>query len=92
MNNAAKLVGPKLYAIMAGMLLAGTANTLLTKWQNQSVGVETPDNCYDPNDKPVPGRVPCQTFTHPYVQSVNMFLGELLCLFVYGGKLFYSRR
>ena len=45
MNNAAKLVGPKLYAIMAGMLLAGTANTLLTKWQNQSVGVRIPKDC-----------------------------------------------
>jgi len=34
MNNNQKLVGAKLYAIMLGMLLAGTANTLLTKWQN----------------------------------------------------------
>lgn len=33
-----------------------------------------------------------QTFTHPYVQSANMFIGELLCLFVYFGKLLYARR
>ena len=28
-------------------------------------------------------------FTHPYVQSANMFIGEMLCLVLYGAKLFY---
>jgi len=31
-NNNEKLVGFKLYMIMVGMLIAGTLNTLLTKW------------------------------------------------------------
>jgi hypothetical protein len=72
---------------MAGMLIAGTANTLLTKWQNGQVGVKTPEGC-SPGSK----INPCDTFTHPYVQSANMFIGELLCLIIYGGKLFYQRR
>lgn len=45
MNNNQKLVGAKLYAIMLGMLLAGTANTLLTKWQNGQVGLKLPVGC-----------------------------------------------
>ena len=87
MNNTAKLVGGKLYAIMVAMLIAGTANTLLTKWQNNEVGLKTPPGCI-PGDKVIP----CDTFTHPYVQSANMFIGELLCLIIYGGKVFYQRR
>jgi len=40
-----------------------------------------------------PGKgVDPQTFTHPYYQSANMFIGELLCLFVYFGKLLYARK
>jgi len=31
-NNSDKLVGMRLYLIMLGMLLTGTANTILTKW------------------------------------------------------------
>jgi hypothetical protein len=45
MNNSQKLVGAKLYAIMAGMLIAGTANTLLTKWQNGQIGEKLPLGC-----------------------------------------------
>lgn len=33
-----------------------------------------------------------QRFTHPYVQSANMFLGEMLCLAMYGLKLWYQSR
>ena len=33
-------MGFKLYMIMLGMLLAGSANTILTKWQNCLPGVE----------------------------------------------------
>jgi hypothetical protein len=35
-----KLTGVKLYMIMVGMLIAGTLNTLLTKWQNNEIGVK----------------------------------------------------
>ena len=73
-----KLVGVKLYMVMLGMLIAGTANTILTKWQNCLPGV--PGIAYD--GKPM-------KFTHPYVQSANMFLGEMLCLVFYGAKLLY---
>jgi len=31
-------------------------------------------------------------FSHPFVQCAVMFIGELLCLFVYGGKLLYQRQ
>lgn len=34
-----KLVGPKLYMIMAGMLITGSMNTIFTKWQNSEIGV-----------------------------------------------------
>ena len=34
-----KLVGVKLYMVMVGMLVTGTLNTILTKWQNGEVGV-----------------------------------------------------
>lgn len=78
-NNNEKLVGFKLYMIMVGMLIAGTLNTLLTKWQNQ---VEVPGFIQWGDDK---GKVQ-QTFTHPYVQSANMFIGEMLCLFAYFAK------
>jgi hypothetical protein len=89
MHNDEKLVGAKLYAIMVGMLICGTANTLLTKWQNGQVGVEAPAGCI-PYDKDP--NLACQTFTHPYVQSANMFLGEFLCLIVYGLKIWWLSR
>lgn len=44
-NDQDKLVGTKLYLVMVGMLIAGTANTLLTKWQNGEIGVEIPAGC-----------------------------------------------
>jgi drug/metabolite transporter (DMT)-like permease len=72
--------------IMVGMLIAGTLNTLLTKWQNNEVGL--PEFVLFGKYK----GIKLQTFTHPYVQSANMFIGELLCLFVYFGKLIYARR
>jgi hypothetical protein len=34
MNNAKKLSGAPLYLVMLGMLITGTANTILIKWQN----------------------------------------------------------
>lgn len=81
-----KLVGLPLYLLMLGMLLAGTANTVLTKWQNSLVGVRE-FMLFGPFEG-----IKLQTFTHPYIQSANMFLGELLCLGVYGAKLLYLKR
>lgn len=57
MNNPQKkLIGLPLYLIMLGMLIAGTANTVLTKWQNCLKGIPGIDYKGDP-----------MTFTHPYV-------------------------
>lgn len=80
-NQSEKLVGFKLYMVMLGMLLAGSANTILTKWQNCLPGVPGEDA----RGKPM-------VFTHPYVQSANMFLGEMLCLALYGVKVFMAKR
>lgn len=39
-SNQKKLVGLKLYLVMLGMLLAGTLNTILMKFQNKTGGVD----------------------------------------------------
>eukprot|EP00347_Sterkiella_histriomuscorum_P013774 403363419 len=80
MNQQDKLVGTRLLLVMLGMLLFGTCNTILMKIQNS-----TP---IDPND-PNPKR---PTFNHPFVQCAIMFLGECLCLVLYGLKLLYQSR
>lgn len=65
---------------MLGMLATGTLNTILMKVQNS-----TPINPDDPNpDRP--------TFNHPFVQCAIMFLGECLCLVVYGFKLLRQKK
>ena len=71
--SQAKLTGLRLYMIMLGMLISGTANTILMKLQNQTPGVD--------------GVI----FNHPYVQCAIMFVGEFLCLGVYGAKLLYMK-
>ena len=76
-------MGTPLYLVMLGMLIAGTANTVLTKWQNCLPGVVEVGKLDYKGDP--------YTFTHPYVQSANMFLGELLCLGLYGIKLLYIK-
>ncbi|TNV73496.1 hypothetical protein FGO68_gene681 [Halteria grandinella] len=62
------------------MLLSGTGNTIIMKVQNLTYGETLPT---DPK-QPMP-------FTHPFVQCAVMFLGELLCLFVYFGKLGFTK-
>ena len=81
MSSNAKLIGLSLYMVMLGMLLSGTGNTILMKIQNLTYGLTLPS---DPKD-PMP-------FTHPFVQCAIMFMGELLCLIVYGCKLLYLKR
>jgi hypothetical protein len=70
-QQAAKLTGVPLYMVMLGMLISGTANTVLMKIQNETNGQN--------------GKL----FNHPFVQCAIMFIGELLCLGVYGAKLLY---
>lgn len=59
-----------LYLLMIGMLISGTANTVLMKFQ---VIQTVPSG---------PGHAPVQ-FNHPFFQTILMMIGELLCLGVY---------
>jgi drug/metabolite transporter (DMT)-like permease len=75
-NN--KLVGLPLYGVMLGMLLTGTANTILMKIQDFTSARS------DPTQEPT-------KYNHPYFQCSIMFLGEFLCLGMYGIKLLVTR-
>lgn len=59
-----------LYLFMVGMLVSGTANTLLMKFQV----MQTVPSGH--------GHAPVQ-FNHPFFQTMLMMFGELLCLGVY---------
>lgn len=63
-------VGGSIYIFMIMMLISGTANTLLMKFQ---VMQQVPG---------VAGGAP-MGFDHPFFQTLLMMIGELLCLFVY---------
>jgi hypothetical protein len=78
-QNHEKLGGLRLYILMLGMLLSGTANTILMKVQNLTSG--------DPSHP-----ISAQKFVHPFVQCAIMFIGELMCLGVYAAKTFYLKR
>lgn len=67
--------------LVAGMLLTGTINTLLNKWQDLScVG-----NCADPDP------IRRHYYEQPIWQTLNMFIGEALCLLVfYASQAFKS--
>ncbi|KAJ1300512.1 hypothetical protein OPQ81_005325 [Rhizoctonia solani] len=55
--------------LVTGMLITGCANSLLTKWQDNMCVA----NC-DPGDK-----LPPRYFEQPVWQTLNMFIGEMLC-------------
>src|SRR5690242_16475592 len=59
--------------LVVGMLLTGTINTILNKLQDNTCV----ENCDDPDPKRR------HLFEQPLWQTVNMFLGESLCLIVY---------
>ena len=82
-NKTEKVEGIRLYLVMVAMLLSGTACTIIIKWQNSMVGVDTP--AFDDPSKSA-------VFTHPYVQTANMFIGEMFCLAFYGARVYYRRR
>ncbi|KAJ2609763.1 hypothetical protein H4S08_003906, partial [Coemansia sp. RSA 1365] len=56
--------------LSAGMLVTGTANTLLTKLQDK----QCVRNCDDPDISNH------EHFEQPVWQTLNMFYGEMLCL------------
>lgn len=66
-NESAKFIT---LFLVVGMLFTGTINTLATKYQDLR------------NVKGV-GNGPPTPFEHPFFQTAAMFLGELMCLFVF---------
>ncbi|PVU93417.1 hypothetical protein BB559_003286 [Furculomyces boomerangus] len=70
----------KLFLVSA-MLSTGTLNTILTKMQNRICV----DNCSDPNSN---NHV---MFEQPIWQTLNMFIGEMFCLLVYGMGVLIER-
>lgn len=80
--SEAKIIGLKLYMLMLGQLITGSANTILMKVQDGTLS-------YDPIGRPGQGPFP---FTHPYWQCAVMFAGEALCLVAYGIKCLWLRR
>ncbi|KAG9283022.1 solute carrier family 35 member F6 [Astyanax mexicanus] len=70
----------KYQLFLAGLMLTtGSLNTLSAKWADMfSAG-----GCHDPKERP---------FSHPFLQAVCMFLGELSCLAVFYMLLCHDRR
>jgi hypothetical protein len=56
-------------ALLAGMILTGSSNSLWSKWQD----MQCVENCDDPDPR---GRV---LYEQPVWQTLQMFLGEMLC-------------
>lgn len=62
-----------LVVLVFGCIMTGCMNSLFTKYQdNQCV-----HNCSDPNQSKH------ETFNQPALQTLQMFIGELSCIFVY---------
>ena len=61
---------------MMAMLVFGTCNTIVMKWQDKTVVGTDKKTGLD------------TTFSHPYFQCAVMFFGELTCLFVYFIKIY----
>ncbi|KAM9355307.1 solute carrier family 35 member F6-like isoform 2-T2 [Pholidichthys leucotaenia] len=69
----------KYQLFLAGlMLITGSINTLSAKWADTFTAKGCSDNEHD--------------FSHPFVQAVGMFLGELSCLAVFYILLCHDRR
>eukprot|EP00128_Syssomonas_multiformis_P017031 Colp12_sorted_trinity150504_noHs@30295 len=62
-------VGMKKLVLAIGMLVTGTCNTIMTKWQDRTEAEG--DNGVS------------EEFNHPAFQTYTMFIGEVLCLFVF---------
>ncbi|GAU97693.1 hypothetical protein RvY_08944 [Ramazzottius varieornatus] len=60
------------------MLITGSLNTLIAKWTDMQVAKGRDDVARE--------------FNHPFVQSCAMFLGEFLCLLVFGAAWLIGRR
>lgn len=72
---------PLILVLVAGMLLTGCSNTLLTKWQDQ----QCVRNCDDPDPRKR------EHFEQPVIQTLQMFIGEMGCWLVIGLYKLYTR-
>lgn len=80
-----------LYMIMAGMLIAGTFNTIILKLQNgMSTSFEEPPT--DVVDDDGNEMRDFEEFNHPFFQGLIMFLGELTCMAVYRLMLWKEKK
>ncbi|KAF8951478.1 hypothetical protein BGZ52_011530 [Haplosporangium bisporale] len=68
--------------LVIGMLIAGTANTVISKYQDNTC-VKNCDN---------PDQSTHEHFEQPLWQTLNMFAGEVLCLFVASFCAFLAER
>ena len=66
-----------LYSIMSGLIVVGTAGTIIGKYLDLTAAPRSANGCY--------------YFTHPYLQTYFMFLGELLCFPMLWIKLYVDR-
>ncbi|TPX35627.1 hypothetical protein SeMB42_g04099 [Synchytrium endobioticum] len=65
--------------LVVGLLVSGTINTLLNKFQDLQCAV----GCHGPHPR---------TFEQPIWQTANMFLGEAFCLVVYHIQVWHENR
>ncbi|KAK6363362.1 hypothetical protein TWF730_000796 [Orbilia blumenaviensis] len=77
MSNSKTLI----LALVAGMLLTGCSNTLLTKWQDQQCVRNCDDS--DPRKR--------EHFEQPVIQTLQMFIGEMGCWLVIGLYKLYNK-
>ena len=76
---AEKIAIVSLYLLMLGMLLTGTLNTIFLKLQNGQK--------YHNNEKDEEVQ-----YNHPFFQTFCMFVGELLCMGVYGFNYYQDKK
>ena len=69
-----------LKALVSSMLLTGTLNTLLNKYQDMTCV----EYCNDPAKR--------KNFEQPLLQTLNMFVGELMCLVVYVVEKWWAKK
>jgi hypothetical protein len=67
-----------LYSIMGGLIVVGTAGTIIGKYLDLTAAPSSDSGCY--------------YFAHPYLQTYFMFLGELLCFPMLWIKLYFDKR
>ena len=70
------------YFLVIGMLSTGTLNTLLNKYQDLECVA------YSPLDN----KTCSHTFEQPLLQTLNMFVGEIMCLFLFLVQGVWERR